>query len=117
MDHRRFKRHAGNQPANITLCGAQEVCIQGHIKNISGEGMGIEVDQPIDSGTPLKIQVPKSVLLGKAVYCRPQGDRFYVGIRLDEPLRTLVAMSRALEDLQMRPATQPVPKVEQLKPH
>ncbi|HTS62418.1 MAG TPA: PilZ domain-containing protein [Candidatus Acidoferrales bacterium] len=99
MDHRRFKRHAGNQPASITLCGEEEILIPGQIRNVSGEGMGIEVGQPVHSGTPLRIEVSNSVLLGKAVYCRSHGARFYIGVRLDEPLRTLVAMSKALEEL------------------
>ncbi|HTS62069.1 MAG TPA: PilZ domain-containing protein [Candidatus Acidoferrales bacterium] len=99
MDHRHFKRHPGNQPASITLFGTPETRIPGRIRNISGQGMGIEVGQPVESGTELKIEVPRTALLGKAIYCRPDGDRFYIGVRLDEPLRTLIAMSRALEEL------------------
>jgi hypothetical protein len=99
MEQRRYARFAGNQAAWISIYGKEEVRIPGQIKNVSGRGIGLEVGREIGTGTAVKIEVSDSMLLGEAMYCRPEGDRFYVGVQLDQALYSLMALSRTVQEL------------------
>jgi hypothetical protein len=96
MNQRRETRFAANQPVSITLFGEVEVRLPGRIRNVSGRGMGLEVAQPVSIGAPLKIEASDSLLLGEAIYCRADGDGFYVGVELEHALHDLVELGEML---------------------
>jgi len=108
MEQRRDTRYEGSQAAWVTVYGEVDVRIPAKIRNISGRGVGLEVGEPVPTGSALKIEVSDSMLLGEAIYCRPEGDHYYVGIELDQALRSLMALSRNLGELapaRLRPET------------
>ena len=95
MDQRRLPRFTGDQSVSITF-GAKGVRIAGQIRNISGEGMGLQVLQAVDFGTSLTIEVSGTILAGEVIYCRKHGDGFHLGVKLARPLHGFVALSRPL---------------------
>jgi hypothetical protein len=105
MDQRRDARITGDQAAWITIYGKVDTRIPGRVRNISGRGVGVEVGEPVGTGSALKIEIADSMLLGEAIYCRPEGPCFYVGVELDQAVHSLVALCssvRAFTDEPLR---------------
>jgi len=98
MNQRREPRLAAEQAVWITLFGKMETRIPGYIRNISGRGVGLEVGQPIETGTALKVDIPDTLLLGEAIYCRQEGDRYYIGVELEHALYGLAELARTLNE-------------------
>ena len=96
MNQRRDARFATDQRVWITLYGKVDTRVQGHIRNISGRGIGLEVDLPIHTGTALKIELEDSLLLGEVIYCRQEKGGFYVGAELEQALHGLVELGEML---------------------
>ena len=98
MDQRRETRIEGDQSAWVTIYGKVDTRIPGRIKNVAGRGIGIEIGQPVDTGSALKIEAADTMMLGEAVYCRQEGQQFYVGVELDQAVHGLVALCRSVLD-------------------
>jgi hypothetical protein len=124
MNQRRDLRFEARQSAWITLFGEVDVRIPGRIRSVSGRGMGLEVAQPIGAGAALKIEVDDSMLLGEAIYCRVDGDGFYVGVVLEQALHGLAGLGEMLRGFADEPsgpehayAVQHARRQDQQKPH
>jgi hypothetical protein len=98
MDQRRERRVEGNQSAWITIYGKVETRVPGCVRNVSGRGIGLEVAEPIGTGSALKIEAGDSMLLGEVIYCRPDGDRFYLGVELDQAVHSLIALGNSVRE-------------------
>jgi hypothetical protein len=109
MNQRREARFAANQPAWITLFGPVDTRLPGRIRNFSGRGIGLEVGQAIGTGTALKIEAQNSLLLGEAIYCRAEGEQFYVGVELEHALHGLAELGEMLRGFTEELSTSPGP--------
>jgi hypothetical protein len=98
MEQRAVPRFAADQAVWVKLLGKVKTRIRGRIRNISGRGMGIEVGQAIPPGTPLQFEVSDSLLLGEAVFCRAEGEQYYVGAELEHALYGLAGLAKALQE-------------------
>jgi hypothetical protein len=96
MNQRRDSRFHTDQPIQITVFGPPDTRIMARVKNVSGRGIGLEVENPIAVGAALKIVLDDSILLGEVIYCRNQGGTHYVGIELEQALRGLAELATAL---------------------
>jgi hypothetical protein len=77
----------------ITLFGEPEIRLSGRIRNLSGRGIGLEVEGPVATGTALKVELDDALLLGEVIYCRPDGSSFYVGVELEHSVCGLAELS------------------------
>jgi hypothetical protein len=98
MEQRRETRVDGDQPAWITIYGKVDKRSPGRIRNISGRGMGMEVGEPVGTGSALKIEVGDVMLLGEVIYCRRDGQGYYIGIELDQAVHSLVVLGNSLRE-------------------
>jgi len=98
MEQRSEPRFAADQAVWVTLLGKVKTRIRGRIRNISGRGIGIEVAQAIPTGTPIQFEVPDGLLLGEAVFCRAEGEQYYVGAELEHALYGLPELAKALQE-------------------
>lgn len=83
-----------NQSVAITLFGEPDIRLWGRIRNISGRGIGLEMEGPVAAGTALKVELDDALLLGEVIYCRPDESVFYVGVELEHALSGLGELSR-----------------------
>jgi hypothetical protein len=99
MNERREARIPGNriqssQSVAIILFGEPDIQISARIKNLSGRGVGLELEGPVAPGTPLKIELEDALLLGEVIYCRQDDASYYVGVELEHSLCGLGELSR-----------------------
>jgi hypothetical protein len=98
MEQRRDTRTEADQPAWITIYGNVDTRVPGRVRNFSGRGIGIQIAQPVASGSALKIEIADSMLFGEVIYCRPEGHQYYIGVELDQAVNGLMALSRSVRD-------------------
>ena len=96
MNQRRDSRFQTDQPIQITVFGQPDIQMQARVKNVSGRGVGLEVEGPLMIGAALKIILDDAILLGEVIYCREQVGGYYVGIELEQALSGLADLAAAL---------------------
>jgi len=96
MNQRREPRFEANQSIWITLFGEPDIRLPALIKNVSSRGIGLELQGPVAIGTALKFEADDALLLGEVIYCRGDGDSFYVGVELEQALCGLMDLAKAL---------------------
>lgn len=96
MNQRREPRFQADQPVRITIFGEPDLHLTAIVKNVSGRGMGIEVEGPIATGSALKIDLEDAILLGEVIYTRDQGTSFYLGVELEHALYGLAELARVV---------------------
>jgi hypothetical protein len=99
MERRREPRFAAEQPVVVTLLGARKIRRPAQIKNVCSSGMAIEMDRPAPPGTLLRIEFEDGVTLGESVHCREAAGSYYVGITLDQALKSLANLALAVDEL------------------
>ena len=88
-----------DQSVSVTLFGDPDIRLRGRIRNISGRGIGLEMEVPVAAGAALKVELDDALLLGEVIYCRPDQSVFYVGVELEHALRGLGELSRMVNIL------------------
>jgi hypothetical protein len=96
MNQRREPRLETDQSVWITLFGEPDIRLPARIKNVSARGIGLELQGPVAIGTALKFELDDALLLGEIIYCREDGDSFYVGVELEQALCGLADLADAL---------------------
>ena len=94
MNQRREVRIQANQSVAITLFGESDVEVSALIRNISGKGIGLELQGPVRPGTLIKVDLQDALLLGEVIYCRKDESSYYVGVELEHSLCGLGELSR-----------------------
>jgi hypothetical protein len=93
---RRDARVQVDETAWITIYGEIDKRVPGRVRNISGRGIGLEVGERVGTGSALKIEVGDVMMLGEVIYCRPEGERYYLGVELDQAVHSLMALGNSL---------------------
>jgi hypothetical protein len=99
MERRREPRYAADQPVVVTILGEREIRRPAQIKNVCCWGMAVEIDYPAPPGTPVRIEFDDGVALGESLHCREVAGSYYVGISLDQSLKSLANLAETLEEL------------------
>jgi hypothetical protein len=94
MNQRRETRFQANQSVAITVFGEPDITIPARVKNISGRGIGLELEGPVAPGAAVKIEMEDALLLGEVIYCRQDEASFYLGVELEHALTGLAELSR-----------------------
>src|SRR5215471_1249370 len=92
MHARRDARVEVDQAAWITIYGETDRRVRGRVRNTSGRGIGLEVGEPVGTGSALKIEVGDVMMLGEVIYCRTESEQYYLGVELDQAVHSLVAL-------------------------
>lgn len=101
MDRRHDPRFETSQEATITLLGDHPVSLPARVENLSGRGMRVIVDRKLLVSSPVRVDLNHSILLGEVCYVEQDGDRFAVGLVLDQVLHEtpeLKALIAAISD-------------------
>jgi PilZ domain len=96
MSQRRETRVPIDRPVQLTVYGQPDRHYSAKVKNVSGRGLGIELESPVSIGSALKIVLEDAILLGEVIYCRNQGDVWYAGVELEQALCGLAELASAL---------------------
>jgi hypothetical protein len=94
MDLRSQLRLEAGEPVHVTVLGEGEAQVLGRITNYSANGMCIVIDAKISIGAAVKVEWTDTLLLGEVCYCRPAGEGFAIGLRLEHALYNASELAR-----------------------
>lgn len=86
MDRRQEPRFETDQPATVTLLGEGRFTRPAVIKNVSGRGMRVQLDEPLPLNAAVRVDAGNMMLLGEVCYCEPDGRFHAIGIMLEQVL-------------------------------
>ena len=96
LDQRQAQRRQISQSAIVSVLGAANQVIQGEIRNVSKSGTQLQLDQPLGTGSLLRVEYDNSLLLGEVVYCQQEQTGWMLGIRIEHTLSGLSALADAM---------------------
>ncbi|HAX42829.1 MAG TPA: hypothetical protein DCY80_09780 [Solibacterales bacterium] len=99
MDRRRHPRFPVNTPVRLTTLLGEAVTADARLEQLSGAGARIVSPIALPAGTPLRLDLPDTLLLGECVHCQPDGDRFSLGVHLEHSLGCLGELRRLMSAL------------------
>ena len=98
MEQRAEVRFDLKQTVQLTVLGATGFRGTARIRNVSRNGVQLELQQPLPAGTLVKIDIDNALVLGEVIYCRPQGPSCLIGIKLEQVLNGLAELHRKLQE-------------------
>jgi hypothetical protein len=96
MDHRREPRFHADQPVRVTLLTDPPTRLDARVRNASGRGLGLMTPAQVAPGSAIRIEIDDDVVLGEAIYCRAEGEGYFIGVELDQVLVGLSQLGRNL---------------------
>jgi hypothetical protein len=93
-----------DQPVVVTLLGGREVRRRAQVTNASAWGVGIEMQCPVARGALLRIDFGEAVALGEVLHCREAAGAYYVGVKLDQALKSVADLALELDRLERQAA-------------
>ena len=104
MSLRSEARFSPNQVICITVFGEPDRRLRAVIRNVSARGVGLVLKDPVAVGSALKFDLEDSMILGEVIYCRRDEESYYVGVELEQALRGLAGLARALREFSDSPS-------------
>jgi hypothetical protein len=86
MEKRKEPRVPANQKAAITVLGEPEIHLSCRLVDVSAKGMRLALQQALEPGAALKIELDDTLLLGEVVYCRAAEEAFEAGVALEHAI-------------------------------
>jgi hypothetical protein len=84
MDSDRERRFDIDQSVRLSELGVPGELCAARIVNISAHGIRLLSDYEIETDAAIKVEWGRTTLLGRSVYCLPEGDRYSIWMELDE---------------------------------
>ena len=86
-------------PVTVTVLDGRGIRRGAQVTNASAWGIGLEMRCAVAPGALMRIEFEDSVVLGKAVHCREAAGSYYIGVKLDQALKSLSDLAGTLDDL------------------
>jgi hypothetical protein len=93
-----------DQPVVVTVLDGREIRRRSQVTNASAWGVGLEMRCALVPGILVRIEFAGAVVLGAVMHCREAAGSYYVGVKLDQALKSLANLAGALDDLARQPA-------------
>ena len=116
MDLRSQLRLEANEPVHVTVLGKCETKLLGRITDYSNYGLGLSVDLQVPLGTAVKVEWSHTLLLGEVCHCRPEGDGFAIGLKLEHALYNTAELARLAKRLLDESPQEEMPEVKTRQP-
>ena len=97
MDKRQAPRSLAGQTVAVTVYAEQHCTYSAEVRNASYRGLALFLPNAVKAGTALRVRLADAILLGEAVHCRPEGEGYLVGVRLEQVLAGLADLARVVE--------------------
>ncbi|MBL8296239.1 MAG: PilZ domain-containing protein [Bryobacterales bacterium] len=116
MDLRTENRVPVQRPVKLTVLGDQPQEFEAYLNNVSGRGLRVVMDAPVALDAAVRVDLDDSIILGEVCYCEPCGNRWALGLEMEQSLSDLRGLCRLVERLlqeerrgQGEPTPAPVP--------
>jgi len=85
VEQRREHRFKPNQAVTIRVLGMRPgPVIAARVCDISGSGMSLRTALPVPCGSPVEIEVSKTLALGSVYRCEPGDGSYTLGVEISE---------------------------------
>jgi PilZ domain len=85
VENRRERRYATSEPADVYLLDMNNLRLRGMLREISTNGMRIELDMPAKTGDRLEVLLQnKAIVFAEVRYCQRSGHAYQVDSRIDD---------------------------------
>jgi len=101
MDRRSEQRHDSDIPVELIVLGSAERRVPAVLRNISGTGARLRVEEPIPVDSALRFDLGDSMLLGEVCYCASDSGAFAIGVELRHSLVNLAEVAKLRERVLM----------------
>ena len=78
-----------DQPVVVTVLDGREIRRRSQVTNASAWGIALEMTCAVAPGASMRIEFPENVVLGEVVHCREAAGSYYVGVKLDQAMKSL----------------------------
>ncbi len=99
MERRQHPRIPVNSPVRVTTLLGDCIIADGQLEQLSGAGARVTSPVPLQPGTPLRLDLPDTLLLGECVYCQAVDGGFTLGIHLEHSLGSVGELRRLMSAL------------------
>jgi len=83
-ERRREVRYATCDPAEVQLLDLAGLQIPGIVRDLSKNGLCVEIALPVTPGARLKIRLRSHAIFGEVRYCRRTADAYQVGVAIQD---------------------------------
>ena len=59
------------------------IAVKGRLADLSAQGLSVILPGELPEGSVVKVEWGRTVFVGEAIYCRPQGAEFLVGLKME----------------------------------
>jgi hypothetical protein len=94
MERRSENRIPLNCLVRVTLLGGSSESFEATLVNISGRGIRLKTNRPLDCDSVIRIDLENGLLLGEVCYCATDGDGYGIGVQLEHSLLNLAELTR-----------------------
>jgi PilZ domain len=85
VEKRREMRYPTCEPVEVYLLDMNNLRLSGMLKDISKNGMRLELDMPLKAGDRLEVVVQnKAIVFAEVRHCRRMGESYQVGVLIDD---------------------------------
>jgi hypothetical protein len=89
-----------DQPVVVTVLDGREIRRTSQVTNASAWGIALEMRCAVTPGALMRIEFPEALVMGQVVHCREAAGSYYVGVKLDQALKSVSGLAGALEVLE-----------------
>lgn len=87
FEKRRETRYSACEPVEVYLLDMQGLRVPGMLKDISRNGLRIELSMPLKAGDRLEVVLEnRAIIFGQVRHCRRVDDRYYAGVLIGDVL-------------------------------
>lgn len=97
MDKYRESRYSAQQAVTVTILSGEPSTHSATIKDCSGTGMALDMPAPVTPGAAIQIAFDDQLLLGEAIRCSGEADRFVVDVQLHTKLSQLSRLAEMVD--------------------
>lgn len=99
MERRQHPRIPVNSPVRFTTLLGDCIIADGKLEQLSGAGARVTSPVPLQPGTPLRLDLADTLLLGECVHCQAVEGGFALGIHLEHSLGNVGELRRLMSAL------------------
>lgn len=104
MERRCEVRYDSDQATTLTILGPEPIRMAARLLNCSGRGFCLESSREFKPGTAVRIDIGAGLFLGEITYCRPESEKFRIGIEIEQMLGDTIELARLMRAILGDPA-------------
>ncbi len=86
MNRRSRTRFRTDLTVNVSCADAPTCSGKARLADLSVHGLSLVLKDKLNVGSSVKVEWGNYSFVGESIYCKPHGDEFLVGLKVDDPV-------------------------------